>query len=116
MKKYLKWNEVPETFKLAPYTWNDVSIIIQVEQIIGGGSSGIAPKEYKFEPIKTIKDTLPKKEYDRFIEIVCNVNGLTTRDLKKRKSEKSPIITIKEIQLTIDTVKASVKISNIEKS
>jgi len=126
-----KWSEVSKCFTIwkdtnekwgdLEQTWNDVGIICKAEEIItnsgGGDPYFFFPPEPKYKPpVERLKEKLPPKEYERFVELACKVNDITYKQLLKRKNKNKPVITIKEIEKTILAVKINVKVTNISLS
>jgi hypothetical protein len=115
-KIYLKWPEVDSEWIGTLYTWGDVSIIKKVEQILsgGGGGGGGLPVIFhkKNTPEQVVKKALDPKEYKRFIDLVCKVNGITVHAIKERKSDCK--LTLTEIHRTIEEVlRPQVKVTRI---
>lgn len=95
----LTWDDNPLIWKLnSQFKWDDVCIIEKVE---GGLSSGFTiPKK---DPIPAVTKDLTDNEKNRFIQLVCEVNGMVYREKKRKSIEKS--ITIDHINKTIESVK-----------
>jgi hypothetical protein len=113
-KQCFTWSELAEEWIGAMYPWADVCILIQAA---GGGGSQIfdlPPHEY-LPPAPVAKDRLTKKEYRRFIELVCRINGISTSDIKERKERGEVEVTLSEIQRLYEDVKKSVSIKQIRR-
>lgn len=114
-KIYLEWNQYNDVWSTTLYTWNDVAIALKVGQAFGGSPFGGLPleKHIYLPPQEIVKKTLTGKEYKKFVNLVCKVNGITSQQLKVRNPEC--IMTLTEIQRTIEEVlKPQVKITQIK--
>jgi len=112
-KIYIKWNEPRHIiWNNNSYIWNDVSYFIEIAEQIGGGGGGgqIIFKNINKQDAQEIKKTIPEKDLDFFITVVCKINGI---DYKVRKARKmKPIVTAEEIQIAYDKaqeIKISIK-------
>ena len=93
-----KWNAAPpsEDYKVGfkpskfPYTWNDVALVEEVVEALGGG---------------IIEDDMPwMKDQDkkkRLIKLICKVQGRTYKETKEPQDIK---ITAKDIKLLAEKV------------
>ena len=93
-----KWNIAPpsEDYKVGfkpskfPYTWNDVALVEEVVEALGGG---------------IIEDDMPwMKDQDkkkRLIKLICKVQGRTYKETKESQDIK---ITAKDIKLLAEKV------------
>lgn len=115
-KTYYKWSNLNKRWIGTYYTWDDVFIIVKASKALGGGGTFIGSPGIKHpNPQQLIKNTLTDKEYKRFINLVCKVNGITFLQLKERKPDRK--ISLIEIRKTIDEVlKPQVKITQIGKN
>jgi hypothetical protein len=113
-KKCFTWAEMAEQWMEAHYPWADVCILIQAA---GGGGSQIfeLPPHVYIPPAPVAKDRLSKKEYRRFIELVCRINGISTKEIKERKERGEVEVTLSEIQRLYEDVKKSVSIKQIRR-
>ena len=100
------WSQLGEEWIGSLYTWNDVCIIISAETAAGGAAGFFDEPHRYLEPQEIIKDKLDPKEFKRFIEIVCTVNGIAETQIKERKLNGLPTITVKEIERAINEVKS----------
>ena len=94
-----KWNAAPpsEDYKVGfepskfPYTWNDVALVKEVVESLGGGG--------------VIEDDMPwmqdEEKKKRLVKLICKVQGKT---IKKEKEIKDYKITVKDIQLLAEEV------------
>jgi hypothetical protein len=113
-KQCFTWSELAEEWIGAMYTWADVCILVQAA---GGGSSQIfdLPPHKYLPPVEVAKDRLSKKEYKRFIELVCKINGITVEQTKERKEKGEVEVTLSEIQRLYEDVKRSITIKQINR-
>jgi hypothetical protein len=113
-KQCFTWSELGEEWIGAMYPWSDVCILIQAA---GGGGVQVfdLPPHTYIPPHEVAKDRLTKKEYRRFIELVCNVNGITKAERKARRERGEIEVTMTEIQRLYESVSRSVKIGNIRR-
>jgi len=93
-----KWNTAPpnENYKVGfkpskfPYTWNDVALVEEVVEALGGG---------------IIEDDMPwMKDQDkkkRLIKLICKVQGRTYKETKESQDIK---ITAKDIKLLAEKI------------
>jgi hypothetical protein len=90
MKKHLTWSqtEYPIVWSNNPYTWDDVSVVIEVVKAIGGGSGGMTSLHnwQKKEPEKKKK----------LIKLLCIIDS----DRYKEEKYVDP-----NVMLTIEAVK-----------
>lgn len=116
-KRCFTWSELGEEWIGAMYPWADVCILIKA----GGGGHvqmfDLPPHTYlPPAPLpQTAKERLTKKEYKRFIEIVCKVNGITTNERKSRKEKGQIEVNISEIQKLYEDVKRSIVVNKISR-
>ncbi len=101
-KKCFLWSELAEEWIGAYYIWSDVCIAIKVKQALSGGGGGIVLTDQS--AVQKLKQQLDPVEYKRFIEIVCKVNGLTFRQIKERKENGLPEITMVEIKRAVQSI------------
>ena len=112
-KQYFTWEGLHEEWIGARYQWYDVALIIRVNDILGSGIAFQQSHSY-LPPIEIIKEKLPKKDYKRFISLVCKINEITYKEIKERREKNQPEIILKEIQKTIDCIiKPIIKIKSI---
>lgn len=110
--QYFSWSSFPDQWGSANYKWIDTYIVIKVATVIGGGGGGgggiASPRMAKvLHPKKVIDDlkrNLTEDEFDHFIKVACKVNGISSEVIKRRKTKNKPVIRIKEIENTIETV------------
>jgi hypothetical protein len=115
-KIYFEWSTLDQTWISANYTWEDVAIVTKVGQALGGNPfGGIPQKPHEYlRPTEIVKKTLTDKEYKRFVNLVCRVNGITVHSLKERKPDCE--LTLIEIQRTVEEVlRPQVKVTQIGK-
>lgn len=115
-KIYFKWSNLFEEWIGAYYTWDDVAITIKVKDALGGNPfAGIPAVSHTYlPPQEIIKQTLTGKEYKKFVNLVCKVNGITTHQLKERNPEC--VMTLTEIDRVINEVlKPQVKVTQISR-
>lgn len=112
MSDLLKWPQLTETWSTANYLWSDVRILIQAAG--GGGIQmfNLPPHTY-LPPAEIVKKRLPAKEYKRFVELACLVNGISTKDIKQRKSKGEIEVTIGEIERLYESFSRSITIKRI---
>ena len=113
-KKCFTWSEMAEQWNAAMYVWADVCILIQA-----GGGGGVQmfdlpPHEY-LPPAPVAKDRLSKKDYKRFIELVCKINGISSTERKVRKEKGEVDVTLSEIQRLYEDVKKSIVLKQIRR-
>jgi hypothetical protein len=115
-KQCFTWSQLAEEWIGAAYQWADVCILIQAAG--GGGGNAftfdLPPHEY-LPPAEVAKDRLSKKEYRRFIELVCRVNGITSTERKMRKEKGEVEVTLSEIQRLYEDVKKKVTLKQIRR-
>jgi hypothetical protein len=116
------WSSFPDQWGSANYKWIDTYIVIKVATMIGGGGGGgiASPRMAKvLHPKKVIDDlkrNLTEDEFDHFIKVACKVNGISSEEIKRRETKNKPVIRIKEIENTIETVlKPKVTIKTISR-
>jgi len=116
-KIYFKWSNLNEEWIGAYYTWDDVAITIKVRDALGGVNANLTTtgvKHVYLPPQEIIKQTLTGKEYKKFVNLICKVNGITTHELKERNPEC--VMTLTEIDRTIEEVlKPQVKLTQISR-
>jgi hypothetical protein len=94
-----KWNTAPpnENYKVGfkpssfPYTWDDVALIKETVEALGGG--GVIEDDMPW-----IKDQDKKK---RLIKLICKVKGRTYKETKEVQEIK---ITTKDIKLLAEKI------------
>ena len=115
-KEYFEWSNLYQKWIETLYTWDDVAITRKVDQAFGGNPSlGIPGKPHQYlQAPQVAKNALTKKEYKKFVSLVCRVNGITTHTLKERNPDCE--LTVMEISRTLDEVlRPQVKLTNIGK-
>ena len=115
-KTYYKWSNLDKQWIALYYTWSDVFITIKVSESLGGGGGSLLrqPRTINKQPNpqQIIKKSLTDKEYKKFINLVCRVNGITVLQLKERKPDRK--ISLIEITKTIEEVlKPQVRVTQI---
>jgi len=80
-----------------PFTWDDVALVTELAQAIGGG--------HMHPPYQQIFRDEKKKE--RFIKLLCKVKG---KKYKKTKKIKDIKIVISDVELVVQEVSRIVKI------
>ena len=116
-KTYYEWSNLDKQWIALYFTWSDVFLAIKVSESLGGGGGGGSllrqPRTIKQpNPQQIIKKSLTDKEYKKFINLVCRVNGITVLQLKERKPDRK--ISLIEITKTIDEVlKPQVRVTQI---
>jgi hypothetical protein len=116
-KIYFDWSNLEVNWIDVEYIWIDVAITRKVEQAFGGNPFGGVPgtKHVYLPPAEVVKKALDKKEYKRFITLVCKVNGITVQSMKERKPECK--LTLTEIKRTIEEVlRPQVRVTHIHKN
>jgi hypothetical protein len=113
-KQCFTWSELGEEWIGAMYPWSDVCILIQAA---GGGGTHIfdLPPHRYLPPAEVVKDRLTKKEYRRFVELVCNINGITKVERKERRERGEIEVTLSEIQRLYESVGRAVRVGNISR-
>jgi hypothetical protein len=98
-KAQFTWNTNPYGASQSsnPFTWNDVALVQQLNQLIQGGASQ--------EDINKHLEKEKKKE--EFITLWCKVQGIETKEVKKITDYK---IKITDVELVIKEVLNSIKI------
>jgi hypothetical protein len=115
-KIYFEWSMLDQTWISSNYTWDDVAIANKVNQALGGNPFiGIPPKPHEYlRPAEIVKKSLTGKEYARFVNLVCRVNGITVHALKERNPDCE--LTLTEIKRTVDDIlRPQVKVTQIGK-
>ena len=94
-----KWNAAPpsEDYKVGfkpssfPYTWDDVALVKEAVEALGGGG--------------VIEDDMPwmqdEEKKKRLVKLICKVQGRTYKETKETKNIK---ITAKDIKLLVEKV------------
>jgi hypothetical protein len=112
-KQCFTWSQMAEEWDSANYIWSDVCILISAG---GGGAAGFFEGSHKYiPPAEVAKDRLTKKEYKRFIEIVCNVNGISSKERKERKDKGEIEVTLSEITRTYEEIRRAVVLKKISR-
>jgi hypothetical protein len=111
-KQCFTWSQLAEEWIGAMYPWSDVCILIKGG---GGGNAQIfdLPPHTYLPPTEIIKDRLTKNEFRRFVELVCKVNGISTKEIKERKERGEIEVTLSEIHRLYEDVSRSVKLRGI---
>ena len=117
-KTYYEWSNLDKQWIALYYTWSDVFLAIKVSESLGGGGGSLLRQPRTIHkqpnPQQIIKKSLTDKEYKKFINLVCRVNGITVLQLKERKPDRK--ISLIEITKTIEEVlKPQVRITQIGK-
>lgn len=111
-KQCFTWAEMAEEWDSAEYIWSDVCILIQAGG--GGGAAGFFDSPHKYiAPADVAKERLSKKQYKRFIEIVCQINGINSKQIKERKERGEIEVTISEITRTYEEIHKAVVLKKI---
>lgn len=113
-KQWLTWNQTqyPIQWNANLYTWDEVYVTIQITQFFPDWLEYPKKKNQEIPSIGVIQEKVPQEKLDFFIKVVCKVNNL---DYEKRKMRKTkPIVTVKEISKTFETMK-SIKVSLVGK-
>lgn len=75
-KKWLKWEEVTINWEKIDLTWDEVFILLEVENIIRGGS-GYGMKDYiDGNPWRKINEKIGVEKTNKLIKVYCRVNGV----------------------------------------
>lgn len=115
-KQCFTWSQLGEEWIGAMYTWADVCILIKASEGGGGNPNmySIAPHTF-LPPVEVAKDRLDKKEYKRFIELVCKINGISIKETKARKERGEVEVTLSEIQKLYEDVNKAVVLKRISR-
>ena len=77
-KKWLKWEEMTINWESIDFTWDEIFILLEVEQPIrrgGGGGSGM--KEYvDGNPWKQVNEKIGIEKTKSLIKVYCRVNNI----------------------------------------
>ena len=75
-KRYLKWEELDNvTWDNMEYLWEDVAILIEVQNLIKGGGGGYG--EYvKGNPWKQLNKDIGKEKTKRIIRLYCKYKNI----------------------------------------
>jgi len=77
-KKWLKWEEMTINWESIDFTWDEIFILLEVEQLIrrgGGGGSGM--KEYvDGNPWKQVNEKIGIEKTKSLIKVYCRVNNI----------------------------------------
>ena len=117
-KYYLDWKEVDTEWIGTPENWIDVYILIEetVGEILGGDYTLALDEMDPWDSMKKkLRDKkIEEEKIDKLLEVIVSVKG-EEKKFKKNLSD-SPVITISDIQKTLDlyskskiTVKAKIK-------
>lgn len=113
-KKYLKWEELTVKWENVDLLWEEVFILLEVIETLKRGGSGGSMKEYMeknpWDKTKNkIQEDLGKEKTDKFIKIICKVNGLDYEKTIKPNSEIK--ITTSHIEKTLqEAIKVGIKV------
>lgn len=78
-KKWLKWEEMTINWGNIDLTWDEVFILLEVENIIrrGGGNGGSSLKEYMDgNPWKQVNEKIGPEKTKSLIKVYCRVNNI----------------------------------------
>jgi hypothetical protein len=103
-KYYLDWKEVDTEWIGTPENWIDVYILIEetVGEILGGDYTLALDEMDPWDSMKKkLRDKkIEEEKIDKLLEVIVSVRG-EEKKFKKNLSD-SPIITIRDIQKTLD--------------
>lgn len=108
-KKYLKWEELTIKWEDIHLTWDEIFILLEVENIIKGGS-GNGQKEYiDGNPWKQLRKDIGDEKTKKVIKIFCRVNGI---EYEESSSINEKIkITASEFEIFImDSIKKEISV------
>ena len=81
-----KWNNANFAWETNPFTWDDVALLQELADAVGGG------RNYQ----EVLKD---KKKKKRFITLLCKVKGYDK--YKETKEVKDYTVTIEDVELVL---------------
>jgi len=82
-----------------PYTWNDVSLAIEID--------GLGTKRRRELLAKLLKD---KKKKERFVRLVCRINGEKVYDMEKAVNDYK--IKVADADLVVNNVLGRIRVSD----
>ena len=111
-KKCFTWSQLNKKWSAVKYKWNDVCILIKA----GGGGILLSDPHIRKKKLPTAEEAqhrLTKEEYKHFIELVCRVNGISSKAIKERKDNGQIDVTVFEIETLYEDVSKSIKLNGI---
>lgn len=113
IKKYISWEEVGTTWNTWDDTWDDVSILIEIERKRGGSSYADYIKGNPWDKNKNIWDKLKtdigEEKTNKVIKLYCKVNNIDyTKVVESKKDIK--VTADKFENFVKETIKESVSI------
>lgn len=109
-KKYLKWEEVDSLWNNTNYLWEDVAVLIEIDNIVKR-SGGDYSSYFKGNPWNKISEDINEDKLKRVIRIFCEYKGIEYTDEKVYKRDDI-IITAKEFEIFIkESIKERIKIN-----
>jgi hypothetical protein len=105
-KVFLEWQDVTDSWDTLNQTWDDVSILLQVQEVIR--NRGGAQAYVEGNPWDITKNKIGVEKTKRFVELVCRVNDL---DFKKVYETKEINVSVNHIQKTfVERLKIEIQI------
>lgn len=107
IKKYLNWEDTNFTWDTLDKWWEEVYILIEIAKK-GGGGSGYEDW-VRNNPWDVSRRQVGEEKTDKFIKIVCKVNGLKYEEVIDPNPKIK--VTVEHLQKTFETYKIEVKFS-----
>ena len=107
IKKYLNWEDTDFTWDALDKWWEEVYILIEIAKK-GGGGSGYEDW-VRNNPWDVSRRQVGEEKTDKFIKIVCKVNGLRYEEVIDPNPKIK--VTVEHLQKTFETYKIEVKFS-----
>jgi hypothetical protein len=104
--KYLNWEETDFTWDTLDKWWEEVYILVEIARKVGGSSPGYEDW-VKNNPWDVSRRQVGEEKTDKFIKIVCKVNGLKYEEVIETNPKIK--VTVEHLQKTFETYKVEVK-------
>jgi len=114
-KKFIKWEELSLSWEEIDLHWEEIFILLEVIETIRKGGSGSSFKDYiagnPWDVSKRkIREELGEELSEKFIKVVCRVNGIDYESTRKSNDEIK--ISASHIQRVLNAgVKVGLKIN-----
>lgn len=108
-KKYLKWEEVDSLWNNTNYLWEDVAILIEIDNIVRRG--GDYASYVKGNPWNKLSQDITEDKLKRVIKIFCEYKGIEYTD--ERVYNRDEInVSAEEFEIFIkESIKERIKIN-----
>lgn len=88
-KKFLKWEELTLNWENANFTWDELFLLLEVEQVIKKGGSSPGWKDYvENNPWERLRKDIGEEKTKKVIKLFCKVNGLEYDEEREINDEK----------------------------